>query len=365
MKLLATARTPKPDFSAKPPSLGLRSVMGDASKSVPRISLIIPTYNRCRSLRTTIPYYLAQEGIEEIIIVDDASLDNTKSYVGALLQQHPKIRYVRHFTRRGPPAARNTGIDHLSNSSQYVLFGEDDVIFEKKYSAGLLDRLEALGCDIVGGRLLPIRTGESFEECSRRYDEQLTRMKGHGQYPTLIDQRRLLGNYTLTISEPVLFLHACSLFRRRVFESVRFDENYRGNYFREETDVYLAARMKGFQISFEGDYVCFHMESSEGGVSDYGPLRSKLSAILHRAGFPAVIYTVLNNNYFLDKYYNYLKKELRYTRKKNYYKRCFALSLLSITLRNVTAGLAHRLLNPVMSHRQDTLRQLDRREGPF
>jgi GT2 family glycosyltransferase len=149
--------------------------------------------------------------------------------------------------------------------------------------------------------------------------------------PCLIDQESVLGNWFLDDTEPALFLHACSLFRREVFEEIRFDENYRGSYFREETDIYLSARRRGFRTVFSGDCVCFHLGTMAGGNRDYRfRLPGKLSAILHEV--PSIVYMVLNNNYFLNKYYDCLRKEFGYKHKKGYYKRLFALRLLKDTL---------------------------------
>jgi len=290
------------------------------------------------------PHYLLQKGIHEIIVVDDGSLDDTESYVRELSARHPEVRYFRHGTRRGTPAARNTGIDHLSSNSQYVLFGEDDLVFEQNYAVRLMERIESIGCDIAGGRLLSIKAGETYRDCTRRHDQYLINLKRHAQYPALIDQRALLGNWILTTTEPALFLHAGSFFRRRVLESVRFDANYRWNYFREETDICLSARMKGFGIVFAGDTVAFHLQKHTGGSADYGfPLGDKLSTALDTIGFPNHIYSVLNNNYFLDKFYDYLKKELGYLHDKDYYKRFFALMLVKTTMRAAAARVQRSL----------------------
>ena len=324
------------------------SVFGDSRKLQQNIAIIIPTHNRSHCLARTMPFYLAQKGISEIVIVDDASLDATESYIHHLIEQSRKIRYVRHSTRRGPSAARNTGIDHISADSRYLLFGEDDAILEENYSAKLLRKLERFDCDIAGGRVLSIGMSETFEECLGRHNQYLAYMKRCGQYPTLIDQKYVLGNWTLDTIEPALFLHSCALFRREVLEAVRFDENYKGNYFREETDIYLGARMKGFRALFVGDAVCFHLRSTSGGTFDYGfRLGGALSMFLEKVGVPSTIYSFLNNNYFLNKYYEYLRKEFGYTHNREYYKRAFVSSLLKSLLKSElrgATGLVGRML---------------------
>jgi glycosyltransferase involved in cell wall biosynthesis len=76
--------------------------------SVP-VSVILPTFNRAHTLRRAIESVLAQSHAElELIVVDDASTDNTAGLVEAI--RDARVRYLPQGVNRGPAAARNTGI---------------------------------------------------------------------------------------------------------------------------------------------------------------------------------------------------------------------------------------------------------------
>ncbi|MDD5381711.1 MAG: glycosyltransferase family 2 protein [Phycisphaerae bacterium] len=78
-------------------------------ESNPFVSVIIPTYNRSRLLVRSVKSVLNQTYRSfELIIVDDASTDNTEKVVRSFNDE--RIRYVRHEKNRGEAAARNTGI---------------------------------------------------------------------------------------------------------------------------------------------------------------------------------------------------------------------------------------------------------------
>ena len=47
------------------------------------VSVIVPSYNRAHLLKKTIPSYI-QENVGEVIIVDDASTDNTFDVINEL-----------------------------------------------------------------------------------------------------------------------------------------------------------------------------------------------------------------------------------------------------------------------------------------
>ena len=90
---------------------------------MPRVSVIIPTYNRARTLRRAVESVLSQELEDlEVIVVDDCSTDGTESVVRSF--EDPRVQYIAHETNRGGSAARNTGID--AAEGEYVAFLDDD-----------------------------------------------------------------------------------------------------------------------------------------------------------------------------------------------------------------------------------------------
>lgn len=93
------------------------------SQDYPLISVVIPTHNRAALLPRAVHSVLGQSYPHfEIIIVDDASSDDSESTVAALNDQ--RIRYLRHTTNRGGSAARNTGIK--AAKGKFVAFLDDD-----------------------------------------------------------------------------------------------------------------------------------------------------------------------------------------------------------------------------------------------
>ena len=90
---------------------------------IPRVSVIVPTYNRADLLPRAIGSVLAQTYVDyEIIIVDDCSSDETPTTIGGF--DDPRVRSLRHDRNRGQSAAINTGIEHASG--EYIGFLDDD-----------------------------------------------------------------------------------------------------------------------------------------------------------------------------------------------------------------------------------------------
>lgn len=99
------------------------------------VSLIIPTYNRAPLLGRAIRSVLAQSFRNfELLIVDDSSSDNSEEVVRSFLDS--RIRYVRHKTNCGAPAARNTGI-RLSRGEYIAFLDSDDELLPDKIEVQL------------------------------------------------------------------------------------------------------------------------------------------------------------------------------------------------------------------------------------
>jgi glycosyltransferase involved in cell wall biosynthesis len=94
---------------------------------MPKVSVIIPAYNRLPMLKEAVDSALAQDFEDfELIVVDDGSTDGTademKRYGG-------RVRLLRHPENRGVSAARNRGI--LNAKGKYIAFLDSDDLWVK------------------------------------------------------------------------------------------------------------------------------------------------------------------------------------------------------------------------------------------
>jgi glycosyltransferase involved in cell wall biosynthesis len=100
-----------------------------------RVSVVIPVWNRSRTVGLAIDSILRQDfaGDVDVVLVDDASSDDLASAVAGY---GDRVRVVRHAVNKGAAAARNTGI--ASVKCGYVaLLDSDDIWLSNKLSAQL------------------------------------------------------------------------------------------------------------------------------------------------------------------------------------------------------------------------------------
>ncbi|MDD2889777.1 MAG: glycosyltransferase [bacterium] len=106
-----------------------------------KASIIIPTRNRSWVLKDCISHLSNQSAKDyEIIIIDDASDDNTNDLVSdqqPLTTVHSQLKYIRLPQRIGCWAARNVGIKNASG--EIIIFVDSDVLVDKNF---ISDHLE-------------------------------------------------------------------------------------------------------------------------------------------------------------------------------------------------------------------------------
>lgn len=159
----------------------------------PTCSVVIATFNRAQSLRGTLDSVLHQHGVDayDVIVVDNASTDDTAAVVCEYQQHHEQLRYVYEATK-GQAAARNTGV-HLSRAP-LVAFTDDDV----RPTATWLARLVAAAhaherCACFGGRILPAWPSPPPAWLTRDHWVGALALQDYGEQPIAIDRGRALS----------------------------------------------------------------------------------------------------------------------------------------------------------------------------
>ena len=171
-----------------------------------KVSVIIPTYNREKTIKKAIMSCLNQTYKNiEVIVVDDCSTDNTKKVIDSI--KDDRLKYIKLKTNSGACCARNTGIK--KSTGKYIIFNDSDDTFRENKIEKQLNNL--------------IKNKSDLDFC------QLEEHTGDGktcEFPTKKQEKRLskknildelcIGN---VISTQTI------LAKKSVFEDILFDEN--------------------------------------------------------------------------------------------------------------------------------------------
>lgn len=216
----------------------------------PSISVIIPTYNRSEVLALTLPSYLKSSLVREIWLVDDCSSPQDWSRTEQFSRLDGRVKCVRNDKNLGAPASRNKGIA-LANG-ELLLLSEDDLELGDNHLETLVAHMEQTQADMIAGRRLWMRIGETKQETMRR---------SQNRRRPIIDYR-WMDLHSDGVSQEdveVPLISATKLMRRTVAEQVRYYEPYGGpNSWRDESDFQLQAVRLGFKLVFCPHAASFH-----------------------------------------------------------------------------------------------------------
>jgi len=121
-----------------------------AKHASPRFSIVVPTYNRAKTLQRTLDSCFAQTYADfEVIVVDDGSSDGTLEALGT--NTDPRLVVVPQ-QNAGPAAARNHGMRRARGS--YIAFLDSDDLWYPEFLATAQAQLEAEPNVLLYGQII-------------------------------------------------------------------------------------------------------------------------------------------------------------------------------------------------------------------
>ena len=183
---------------------------------MPRVSVIIPTYNCAQFLGRTIESAFKQTYRDfEIIVVDDGSTDETKSVVTSY---GTSLRYI-HQPNQGASVARNVAVSQ--SSGEFIAYLDADDVWNPEKLARQIEYLDAHpACGFVHTEVSVI--DEQDHMVYLRFNQETGRavpqgrclrdvlMRSHIQTLTVVERRRSFeeaGSFDLRLPVAQDYLH--------------------------------------------------------------------------------------------------------------------------------------------------------------
>lgn len=212
--------------------------------ALPRISVVINTLNREKSLRDTLESFRWQtyQGQFEVIVVNGPSTDGTQALIESWV---PKIRIGR-CPAANLSMSRNIGI--CMAAGEIVAFIDDDGIPEPEWLAQIAAAYERDEVGGAGGRVYD-HTGYHFQSEYCLVDRLAN---ADSNVPGAMPQRCFPGSFQF----PHLLGTNATFRRSALLEIGGFDEEF--EYFLDETDVCLRLMDAGYLIRQLDDAYVHH-----------------------------------------------------------------------------------------------------------
>jgi GT2 family glycosyltransferase len=265
-----------------------------------KIFIAIPTYNRAQVLSLCIKFFLSSKLINGFIVVAQATTSKeAEKYANVLKELRDSGFEVLHQitnTRLGSVGARNRLIEiavaTLAKSDIFIMY-DDDFVYPGDYTIkSILGWLNFSSVGMVGGRVINLRRRRIDPDFALNIDnlaDKLTEISGFILLNTIHGPR--VANYT---SHPFAFRV------ETLQKGIRYDENYQGTGYREESDLQRQIKAIGLKIIYEPRFFAYHLAVETGG-NRYSDLQDR------------IYWKWKNHTYFMNKWhYPTSKKILSY-----------------------------------------------------
>jgi len=216
---------------------------------MPAISVVIPTYNRGSILLDTIHDVLNQSFKDlELLVIDQTNPQDATVLKNVRAITDQRLRYVQ-TDPPSLPAARNFAMTIAH--SPLVLYIDDDVKLTKDMVRHHVARFaDTPGLSAVAGRVM--QDGFPVKKEVLQFDEYAV---SHGVFTAT------QAGYTNAFPGG-----NCCLKVADALKVGGFDTRYRGNAFREESDMSLKMSRAGMKIYYEPKAELLHLAAHSGGL---------------------------------------------------------------------------------------------------
>lgn len=216
-----------------------------------KVSVVIPTYNSWITLKDCISSIQKQTLKPfEIIVIDNASSDNTSQKVRAIF---PSVKLIKQITNTGVTGGRNRGIVEVSSGSDNILFFDHDMVANRK----MLEELVSIS---LSDKTIGIVTPKIY------YSDNKSRIWAAGTSINLWTGQILfrggkdVGQYET--EKEVQVAPAVMLVKKLVINKLNsFDDRYFATY--EDTDFCFRAKKIGFKVFYAPEAVAYHKIPSD------------------------------------------------------------------------------------------------------
>ncbi len=208
------------------------------------VSIVVPTYNRGRSLCDTLNCLINQDyRFYEIIVVDQS--DRIFLSKQAFFKQHKNRFKLIKLKQANLPRARNYGVK--AARGEVIIFCDDDILCGPKFVANHVVNYQDKTIGAVAGRVVEKNKAVLSVKTVGRITSWGTVGGGFSS-----EKKQQVGN---------LFGCNFSVKKELIFAVGGFDENFTGNALREESDFALRLVKAGSKIIFDPKSEVTHLHT--------------------------------------------------------------------------------------------------------
>ena len=236
------------------PMLALRKRATKKRQIVPfedlKVTLVIPNWNGADYLRECLPSVFAakgfREGENEVLVVDDGSVDDSVSYIKS---NFPQVRLIQNRRNKGFSWTCNRGVTEAKN--ELIVLINNDIILTEDFLKPLVQHFKDENVFVVTPKLY------AWDKKTFVWGMHMGQFKNG--YICLWNEAETKNGDRIQQTAPSIFaIGGAMVFRKRDFLWLGgFDEIYRPNCW-EDIDISYRAWKRGLKVLYEPHSLMYH-----------------------------------------------------------------------------------------------------------
>lgn len=236
-------------------------------EGAPDITVALPNYNGAELLRNNIPIlFRALKKAElsaEVLVIDDASADDSSAVVASLTAEYPQLRFLAQPVNKGFAETCNKGIE--AARAPLLCLVNTDVQFDEAYFVYAVQPILAGEADVTKG----VIHNYSTDPAQPHYIDTQTRVSLRRGMARAEPQEKKHRGASVLIAK----LGCCFVARTDVLRQIGgFDARY-SPYYWEDVELGWQVLKRGFRLVYVEQAKIFHQENST--IGKLSPERKK------------------------------------------------------------------------------------------
>ncbi len=218
------------------------------------LSIVIPSYNDAKNIPLAIASADQIKYVNEIIVVDDCSTDNTKSLIKEITINYKKIKYFKNLVNKGSGLTFLEGLDKITNNFVLMLNSDDFFIpkaIEKLFEYTINNRLD------LGYGKMAIKKNTGIHQYSHPGYKNNSYIKNKNELINLLVYDMYIPSFGAIIN----YNEIKKFYDKSYYQ--KLNNSYGKRFKAHDYDLFLNLAKKKKKIGFYNEIVCVWCKSQD------------------------------------------------------------------------------------------------------
>lgn len=218
------------------------------------LSVIIPTYNDAEKILVAVASAIQVKSVNEIIIIDDYSKDNTEELLKNVIKKNKKIKYFKNKKNIGSGLSFIKGIQKVNNN--YLIMLNSDDFFIPEGIEKLLNFIRKFDLDVAYGKMAIKKNNEVFQFTHPGYKKN-SYVRSRDEFLDLLIYDMYMPSFGTVIKKKAIN----QFYDTNYYNNLKLE--YGGDFKAHDYDLFINLAKQKKKFGFLNEIVCVWCQTRE------------------------------------------------------------------------------------------------------